>query len=303
MMMKSVEPARPPSGHPNGHLPEFEFRMTDITPLIPTAGSSIAPFSIGFANLSVIDREEDAAPAGSGALVSVGSIHGILTAAHVLEPLPIHGEVGVIRFTSHPMIQKQTLDMSFTDRLLIHGNGSKAEGPDLGFLRLASPQVAILNATNVFFNLSKREDSVLGREHPSSEYFEGVSGIVAEWTIDHQAGGAGFRRLKGFSGLFGVGYVSGTRECNGYDLVDFETKHGENSKAPLNYKGTSGGALWRVYITKDSNGQPSVADKRIVGVAFHQSDLVDGARTITCHGPKSIYGALLQAIRNKWPGA
>jgi hypothetical protein len=242
---------------PSNHEAERVYRMTDITSLIETAGTSIAPFSIGFVKLKLVDGEEDAAPAGSGALVSVGSIYGILTAAHVLEALPDHGEVGLVRFTSNPTIQKQTLDMSFTDRLLIYEAGSDAEGPDLGFLRLASPQVATLNATNVFFNLSKREDSVLGREHPSTEYFEGVSGIVAEWSIDHQAGEAGFHRLKGFRGLFGVGYVSGTRERNGYDLVDFETKHGENSKAPFNYQGTSGGALWRVYITKDSNGQHS----------------------------------------------
>jgi hypothetical protein len=270
--------------------------MTDITSLIEPASISIAPFSIGFVKLKLVDGAEDAAPGGSGALVSIGSIYGILTAAHVLEALPHHGEVGLVRFESNHAIQKQTLDMALTDRLLIRETGSDAEGPDLGFLRLASPQLATLNATNVFFNLSKRERSVLGHEHPSSQYFEGVSGIVAEWTIDHQG-------LKGFRGLFGVGCVSGTRERNGYDLVDFETKRGDNSKAPFNFQGMSGGALWRVYITNDGNGQPFVTDKRIFGVAFHQSDSVDGARTITCHGPKSVYGALIQAIRSKWPAA
>jgi hypothetical protein len=193
--------------------------------------------------------------------------------------------------------------MSFTDRLLFRANGSEVDGPDLGFLRLASPQIATLNATNVFFNLGKREDSILAGEHPSTEYFEGVSGIVAEWTIEHPAGGAGFRRLKGFRGLFGVGNVARTRERKGFDLVDFETKQGEKSKAPSNYQGTSGGALWRVYLTKGNDGQPSITDKRIFGVAFHQSDSVDGARTITCHGPKGIYDTLIRAIRDKWPTA
>ena len=98
--------------------------------------------------------------------------------------------------------------MSFTDRLLCRGNGSEAEGPDLAFLQLASPQIATLNATNVFFNLGKREDAVLGLEHPSDEYFEGICGIVAEWTIEHPVGGAGFRLFKGFRGLFGVGNVA-----------------------------------------------------------------------------------------------
>jgi hypothetical protein len=234
---------------------------------------------------------------------TVGSIHGILTAAHVLEELPDDGEVGLIRMSRNRTIQKQTFDMSLAQKLAIRGNGSEADGPDIGFLRLASPQAATINATNVFFNLSKREESVLGNEHPSCEYFEGLSGIIDEWTADHPTGEAGFHRLKAFRGLFGVGIVSRTRQRNGYDLVDFETNYAESSNAPSNYKGMSGGALWRVYIRKDSNGQPSVLDKRIFGVAFHQSELTDGARTITCHGPKSVYGSLIQEIRNKWPPA
>jgi hypothetical protein len=128
-----------------------------------------------------------------------------------------------------------------------------------------------------------------------------VSGIIADWTTDLATAEAGFDRLRGFRGLFGVGCVTATRECDGYDLVDFETKRDENSKAPCNYQGWSGGALWRVYIAKDSNGQPSLSDKRIWGVAFHQSELIDGVRTITCHGPKSVYAALVNEIRCKWP--
>jgi hypothetical protein len=71
----------------------------------------------------------------------------------------------------------------------------------------------------------------------------------------------------------------------------------------LNYQGLSGGALWRVYITKDSNGEPSVLEKMIFGVAFHQSELVGGARTITCHGSKSVYDTLIHEIQNRWPAA
>lgn len=275
--------------------------MTDITPLVGLAGAAVAPFSIGFAKLNVSGGEEDVAPAGSGTLVSVGPVHGILTAAHVLEELPDHGKVGLIRFTSNPVVQKQTIEMSLTEKIAIRGTSNEADGPDIGFLRLPSDQVATLNATNIFFNLSKREQSVLGDKHPSEEYFEGVSGIIAEWTEDVRAGEGGFDRLRGFRGLFGVGCVTTTRECNGYDLVDFETKRDENSKAPWNYQGWSGGALWRVYLAKDSNGQPLLPDKRIWGVAFHQSELIDGARTITCHGPKSVYAALVNEIRCKWP--
>ena len=177
----------------------------------------------------------------------------------------------------------------------------KSDGPDLGFLRLAPNQVASLNATNVFFNLSKRAESILGNRHPSNDYFEGVSGIIAQWTIENPTGEAGLDHIKGFRGIFGVGNVAGSREFNGYDLVSFETDCRENSKAPSNYKGLSGGALWRVYITKNGDSQVSVSDKRIFGVAFHQSELIDGMRTITCHGEKSVYDVLVRKIKGRWP--
>lgn len=275
---------------------------TDIAALIEPAGSLIAPFSIGFAKLNLVNGQEDASSAGSGALVSLGPVHGILTAAHVLQALPDYDEVGLVQFRASQTIQKQTIDMSFVEKLVIRGTGSAADGQDIGFLRLTSTHVAMLNAsTNIFYNLTKRTEAVVGNKHPSSEYFEGLSGIIGEWTLDHPPGEAAVHRLKGFRGLFGVGFVNGERESNGYDLVNFQTNSGENLKAPSNYQGMSGGALWRVYITPDDNGHASICDKRIVGVAFHQTENIEGARTITCHGPNSVYEVLAQQIRQRWP--
>ncbi|MET4247227.1 hypothetical protein [Bradyrhizobium sp. LA6.7] len=276
--------------------------MTDITSLIPAVALQLADFSIGFAKLSTVAGREHVHPAGSGALVSVGSVHGILTAAHVLEELPESGEVGLIRFMREPKIQTQTIEMSLTERLTRRGLGKVAEGPDIGFLRLASTQVATLNATtNIFFNLSRRQDSVLENKHPSTEYFEGISGIIAEWTINRSEAEARVQHLTGFRGLFGVGCVSGVHDHDGYDLVSFETDRNENKNAPIDYRGWSGGALWRVYITEGRDGQPTAIEKRIFGVAFHQSELVGGKRTVTCHGPKSVYQNLLGEIARKWP--
>jgi hypothetical protein len=55
--------------------------------ILPTAGVSnaMAAYTIGFVRLEVHDRVEDAVGAGSGTLVSVGKVRGILTAAHVCQ--------------------------------------------------------------------------------------------------------------------------------------------------------------------------------------------------------------------------
>ena len=52
---------------------------------------------------------------------------------------------------------------------------------------------------------------------------------------------------------------------------------------------------------QDDDGQPSVAEKKVFGVAFHQSDISNQKRIITCHGPRSVYGLLIDAVREKWP--
>jgi hypothetical protein len=37
-----------------------------------------------------------------------------------------------------------------------------------------------------------------------------------------------------------------------------------------------------------------ILDRKLVGVAFYQSPPIDGRRTLTCHGPATIYGALVK---------
>lgn len=273
-----------------------------IDPRLDAISAAIADFTIGFVTITNNGREQDAFPAGSGTLVSVGSVYGILTAAHVLRELPDYGKVGLVRFASAPSVtQKLTIDMSHAVKLSIAGDVDGPKGPDIGFLRLALHDVGVLNATNVFFNLGKRRDSVLAIDDqiPSS-HFDGISGVIAEWTTDLSPEGK-FARVKYFRALYGVGLVVRKYESNGYDLFDFEVTYDEGSNSPLSYEGMSGGALWRVYAAEDGNGQLSASDKRVFGVAFHQSELTDQKRIITCHGPKSVYRFLIDAVLKKWP--
>ena len=52
--------------------------------------------------------------------MTVGSVDGILTAAHVLENLPDHGEVGIVLFNrTSRFAQKLTIDMEQAEKLTI----------------------------------------------------------------------------------------------------------------------------------------------------------------------------------------
>ena len=273
----------------------------EISPILEKVSADIADFTVGFAILKTYGGTQDAYPAGSGSLVTVGSVHGILTAAHVLKNLPDQGEVGLVRFPrGRSVAEKPTIDMGQAEKLTIAADAFGPEGPDLGFLRLSPKDAAALEARNVFFNLGKRRKSILADDQPDLPHFDSISGMIAEWTMD-LAPEHGWARVKRFKALFGVGLVVGEHESNGFDLFDFEVTYGPGSDSPVSYQGMSGGAFWRVYCTKDDDGQLSVVDKKVFGVAFHQSDLSDQKRIITCHGPRSVYGLLIEAVREKWP--
>lgn len=272
----------------------------DLHPTLEKLSPEIANFSVGFVTISVHKGIQDAVPAGSGTLVTVGPTGGILTAAHVLRHLPNEGQIGLVRY---PRVarhaQRATIDMGVADKLMI-GTDDSPTGPDLGFLRLPPTVVGDLQSRNVFFNLDRRREEVLSGPKRGGPYFDGISGMIAEWTEDLPDERS--LRVKGFRALYGVGLVEREYENNGFDLYEFETQYGPGSVSPRSYGGMSGGGLWRVYCVKDDDHKLSVVEKRLIGVAFYESGLSDGKNIVTCHGPKSVYGALMDAIYERWPG-
>lgn len=268
-------------------------------PIFEETCAQVAGFIVGFALVSVRGGAQDADAAGSGTLVTVGPVHGILTAAHVLRNLPDRGEVGIVQFRPNSgFLHRTTITMERAEKLMLAGDGP--EGPDLGFLRLPRVDAGALEARGVFFNLEKRRASVLAGDKPGKCYFDGVSGTIAEWTTDRPAE-RGFHRVKSFKSLYGPGNVVGERESNGFDLLEFDVVYDLEHKPPASYEGLSGGTLWRVYCNKSDDGQLSLSNMLVFGVAFHQSDIFENKRVITCHGPRSIYGPLIEAVREKWP--
>lgn len=275
-----------------------------IEPILEEISAEIRDFTVGFAKLNIHDKIEEADLAGSGSLVTVGSVHGVLTAAHVLTGLPKKGEVGLIRFPRKPVVvsEKLVIEMDHADSVIIRSSPFGPGGPDIGILLLSPEDVERLTARgNVFYNLGTRRDAILAGDLPDPSYFDGISGVVAEWTSDLPPE-KGSPRIKGFHALFGAGVVVKEHQSNGFDLLDFEVTYRSGSVSPLNYKGVSGGAVWRVYGAIDDDGKLSVTGKKLYGVAFHQSCLKDEKRIITCHGPRSVYGSLIDAIRERWSG-
>jgi hypothetical protein len=275
--------------------------------IIPTAeiARDVSNFMIGFGIINVRNNVEHVVSAGSGTLVTVGSIHGILTAGHVLkkdpqdtkDARPDNGDVAIIlHFETPEQFRRITLGMERTQKLVIREN-RWPNGSDLGFLRLSENDAAMLGAISSFYNVTKHRDDVLANRLPSPDSTDAIVGIIHERTTVLPA-----RKTQptSFESIFCLGKSSAIRFVDGYDLFDFEVTNTTDFPLPSSFEGASGGALWRFYLAM-KNDAPSVVERRLMGVPFHQSQAGDGKTAITCHGPKSIYAALVAAINKEWP--
>ena len=260
----------------------------------------ISYFTIGFATLSVQGNVEDAVCAGSGTLVTVGSMHGILTAAHVLDNLPTRGQVGLVTHADDPSrFQKQTITMEHTDSIVMRGKTFDQKGPDLAFLRLPQESIGWIAAKNSFYNLRKHRDDVLAGKEPTKSHVDLVTGMVHELTTKAPPGKPRVRLIN-FTAIFCGANLSALRYLSNYELHYFELTNDPGFALPQSFEGTSGGSAWRFYVT-EKDGGIVVVERRLVGVPFYQALTDNGKREITCHGPKGVYGSFLDAIAARWP--
>lgn len=274
--------------------------MPERTVQLSTAQTSaaVANFTIGLVKLVKKGNVEDAICAGSGTLSNVGDLYGFLTAAHVLEALPVHGDVGIVLYRERTF-QKQVIKMENTERLVIRAAEFGPDGPDLGFLRIPNENLGWLKATSSFYNLSKRRDEFLAGETPASNHVDAVIGLIEELTQEARVPNPE-RRAKVFSALFCNGEIRERKTIQGYDLFNFLPTAYSDFKLPASFEGMSGGALWRVYFDMKDD-KPIIVGQRLYGIPFYQLSENDGIISIICHGPDGIYKVLTEKIKERWP--
>lgn len=249
--------------------------------------------SIAFMSLGSSNGNEFAMLAGSGTLVTIGNRFGILTAAHVLESLPDKGEIGIAVFNdaSRPF-GKRKIEMAYTTKILIKGKAYTENGPDLGFLDIPKELIGNLRATNSFINLNKERALVLKRNRPAKGVVCVVMGAVAEFAseeVDLQKR----QKLITVKGLFLDGQASKKESLQ--NLIEFKLARHADMPKPNSYRGVSGGGFWCAYYNAKKKSSPQFVKLRLLGVAFYE--LAQGKKIkIICHGPRGIYGKLINAV-------
>jgi len=219
--------------------------------------------------------------AGTGTLVAVGDSHYILTARHVWEKVLKSARAIGITLKEH-VHQEFLLD---TRSILIFGPDAPevfAEwGPDLVFLRVPPGRVGAINAYQTFYNLTRPRQTEPGAEL-ETWVLMGTPAVLGSFKERHAD-----LQICGF-------FVWGNtpRQTRGeFDYLDIGVDVSLPGM-PEGFGGVSGGGLWHVLIRRSESSVGIDWCNSLEGVAFYQSDVANGRRTIRCHGDRSIRTAM-----------
>lgn len=257
-------------------------------------------YTVGFVQPQTDPRgSHDARLCGSGTLVQAGSVAGVLTAAHVLDKLPNSGLMTFKRFVAGlPSNAQFRFEMDHVRKLSFGERPFGEEGPDLGFLFLPPSMADDLKAYgSLFLNLSKQKELARApAEYPQCVYC--VSGVIDQLTSDEEPTPT-VLVSKVFGMAFRNGHLVNYSIKEQHDFLQIALDLNDPPEAPTDYGGLSGGAVWRSYIKEAENGEHWAVDKQLYGVPYHQSDIEDGKRIISCHGPMSVFDFLLDQINEQ----
>jgi len=218
----------------------------DCNPAFAQAREKIRWYVIGFVLLSVRGNAEAVESAGSGTLVTINGVRGVLTAAHVVDAISEQQEIGIVRFHgSATALQKLKLPMEHVGDVRLGQQPWSSKGPDLAFLTLPPDIAGSLAATNNFYNLSAKRAKALNSEFPAGKHFSCIAGVVHERTITTPLPDIAANKAL-FEALCEPGAVSNQRIEDGFDLMDFDAAPHDEGAGPRSYGGVSGAALWRL---------------------------------------------------------
>jgi hypothetical protein len=254
---------------------------------------NIRHYSIGFVEIVPPDR---IALCGSGTLVCLGKVRGILTAAHVWHVVAKLPRVGLYLYPAGRREWHSIREhIALMEPLIFGGEFADELGPDLAFVRLTDQKAAELEAHSTFLNLERNEERGLQPVPEGWMYIDAIAGGVEEFGQKITEHGSGKTIIQ--EGLINVGFtkrIDDGRE--GFDRLEFTPEPVQDVALPGSYGGTSGGGCFRMF----SQGGPEVLRYQLIGVAYFETRKAGMADKILCHGPVTLRDQLMPAIRKKW---
>jgi hypothetical protein len=252
---------------------------------------------------------------GSGVLIEVDGVSGILTAEHVVFSEQFQQAQGlwtVPHIYSADSVKEKTAHFSSANirRDLLRcfpetarGQNDNAEwGPDLAFIRI--PEVtnfeSSLRATRNFYGLAREPVVRLQKALDENYSLLAIVGAPGEMAEDVSPTPVDKRGIIQFPVFLAPTFEYQIRE-DGYDFFDVPVDRELGVRVPNFFNGVSGGAVWRLVNLFEQDPpmrELKSTDYVLAGIAFWQDPKNLRPKFIRAHGPRSLYEKFLPDLRN-----
>jgi len=241
---------------------------------------------------------------GSATLVSIGKVHGLLTADHVWQTLRKGDDKDLFCIVLGSQLQRFEYPFQQCMPFIVgeYSPEHAEEGPDLTFIRLDDPlKLGTIKSRKLFYPLDSENLKVFS-QIPFGRCPWVVWGAPGEQSRRSSTdAGEPILRLRHFAG---AGDFIEKVERNEFDYVKIKITSGTHD-FPGSYGGVSGGGVWiPIRFSEDPEGRtlkPSL-HLLLAGVAYLQIEEEANFKTLALHGPKSIYQAVINSVLGQQTG-
>jgi hypothetical protein len=226
---------------------------------------------------------------GSGTCVKRGSLHGILTAHHVLHahrPPVRLGTTGPDRilFLAKGGRVPGAMQHELVENPLGVPHGTGDYGPDLTFIPL--PINSSLRGTCAFWNLDQPPEKILNTFAMDRACI--VSTGYPQFRHDTKITGRAIHAAVTLQGGAGALMPGDIVRRKGWDFINLECDYAAFPHLPNSYAGISGGGIWSALLGGSAR-QLKLKRLGLVGVNFWETKIKNRKRMIRGHFVRSIY--------------
>jgi len=264
----------------------MSYRKVEITDeLKDRIGKHIWNYTLGIIRIENDPKGVDIHLIGSGVLVKVGGILGILTAHHVMEVLPTEGKIGLV---FQGRTEQRTIDVKYLNPVKVGRETNNKSGPDLAILIISSHRASIFTSVMSFYNLERNRDELL-----SDKIDIKLGSWVSQGFVDERTScrydTPRARVEKKFCMFASFGHAESYVIRNSHDYLLFPIDTNAEEDLPINYGGISGSGLWQVTL-KEIGSDEVIKDQVLLrGMSYYQDPLINGISALRCHAHKSLY--------------
>ena len=251
--------------------------------------------------------------AGSGTLIKCGKAHGILTAHHVIHNPKDRSRVFDFRWSSKQQLGLTLVEYPHLFRIPMNSlhcvdigvpqNGDECDGPDLSVIIFPENVISEITARKSFFNVSiRREERLAGCSNNNGLWCAVGNPKFYESSMlpSH-----GFSEVVDLRGIVLYTAISKRELRRDFDYIHLNVNYPDlvgDAALPDRFGGLSGGGVWRLSLIKaTANSQPEIdlLSACLAGVVYCET-LRDGRpEELRCHGPRSIYNRVCEALPSK----